>query len=147
MGWLDRIKDAISTVLRSTAERIRPTREDREQERREREAIEEYREERITLTVYPMEMRELRPFSSIIQYSERIKVRRDLKTGKFVSKVDYKARLGIWRQELAGQYIQLNHPLWTERELALAVMRLEEIRAKPETSWMDDIELGELFTP
>lgn len=147
MGWLDRIRKAISGVLFRIAVRTEPRDGAVELIRREREHLEERERARIELKVWPMEEMELRPFSSVIQYSDRTKVRRDLRTGKFVSKTNYKRLLAGWRQETAGEYIHLAHPDWTERELALAVMRLEEIRSKPATSWMDDIEIGELFTP
>ncbi len=147
LGWLDRIRKFISSVLFRIAVRTEPRDGAVELIRREREHLDEREQERIELKVWPMEQLELRPFSSVIQYSERTKVRRDLRTGRFVSKEGYKNLLAGWRQEVAGQYIQMAHPDWTERELAEAVLRLEEIRSKPATSWMDDIEIGALFTP
>lgn len=147
MGWLDRIRKAISNVLFRVALRTEPPDGITELVRREAEKIVEKKEERMRLKVWPMEHLELRPFSSIIQYSDRVKVRRDLASGRFVSKEDYKFRLRMWRQETAGEYIRLAHPLWSERELVGAIMRLEELRSKPSTTAMEDIEIGNIFTP
>lgn len=145
MGWLDRVKDRVSKVISDVKARVYESREDREIERRvvfERERIVE---ERFKVTVYEKEPTELRPFSSLFQYGVKTGAHRDRSTGRFVSKTQYEFELSQWRQTMAGQYIERAHPDWSEREITEAILRLEELRAKPVLSPLEDIEIGALF--